>query len=37
MFNITPQAALKIINSMLKNDLIEKKGSGPGIHYTLKN
>ena len=25
MFNITPQAALKIINSMLKNDLIEKK------------
>jgi hypothetical protein len=25
MFNITPQAALKIINNMLKNDLIEKK------------
>ncbi len=37
MFDITSQAALKIINNMLKDDVIEKEGSGPGTHYILKN
>lgn len=37
MFNISSQAALKLINNMLKKDVIEKKGSGPGTYYILKN